>query len=60
MARFQEVLKDVVGNLKILPILHSCDGYNFRSILEDEYLKPNMCEVFKDDYLYTYYGIPSY
>ncbi len=60
MTRFKEVLKDVAGKTKILPILHSCDGYGFRSILGAEYLKPGMCKVFNKEYLYTYYGIPSY
>ncbi|MCW3123184.1 MAG: hypothetical protein JWQ38_2676 [Flavipsychrobacter sp.] len=60
MARFQQVLKDVDDNLKVLPVLHSCDGYGFRAILESEFLKPDLCDFFNVEYLYAYYGIPSY
>lgn len=60
MTKFKEALINVDGNLKILPVLHSCDGYGFRSILESGYLKPDMCEYFNKEYLYAYYGIPSY
>lgn len=60
MSRFNEILKDVDGKIKHLPLLHSCDGYGFRSILESERLEPAMCKIFKEKYLYAYYGIPSY
>lgn len=60
MKRFNKVLKDTKGILKILPILHSCDGYSFRSILESSNIETYKCKVFNEDYLYTYYGIPSY
>ncbi|MEZ4859045.1 MAG: hypothetical protein R2781_09565 [Flavobacteriaceae bacterium] len=60
MSRFNDSIKNVDGNSKILPILHSCDAYTFRSILESEILKPKLCPNFNEEYLYTYYGIPSY
>lgn len=60
MTKFNEILKGTTGKLKILPIVHTCDGYGFTAILKLEKIKLYMCDVFKKEYLYAYYGIPSY
>ena len=60
MSRFSDVLKGSDGRLKVLPILHSCDGYGFRGILESGTIDITYCNVFEKDYVYAYYGIPSY
>ncbi|WP_298514226.1 hypothetical protein [uncultured Kordia sp.] len=60
MKFFKEALGDGNTSLKILPILHSCEAFDFLSILESRQLKPYKCDVFKKDYLYAFYGIPSY
>lgn len=60
MAKFKDILSNTTGNLKILPILHSCDGYGFRDILQSKTLKTSICDVFGQEFLYAYYGIPSY
>lgn len=44
----------------VLPIMHSCDGFDCESIIEDMYLKPTMCPVFNEELLYFFYGKPSY
>ena len=58
--KFSDILSGVNGKLKVLPILHTCDAYGFRSILDSKELQPQRCDVFDKDYLYAYYGVPSY
>jgi len=60
MSRFERVLIEEIDGLNSLPLLHTCDAHAFRSILEELLLKPTLCDVFKIDLLYTYYGVPSY
>lgn len=60
MSKFQEVLTTEVDDIQLLPLLHTCDAYSLRRILESMRLKPQLCDVFKLDLLYTYYGVPSY
>ncbi|AWM14205.1 hypothetical protein DI487_10310 [Flavobacterium sediminis] len=60
MSRFERVLAEEIDGLKNLPLLHTCDAYRFRNILEEMILKPSLCDVFNTDLLYTYYGLPSY
>jgi len=60
MSRFSKALKRYDGRLKHLPVLHSCDGYGFRGILETRSINVSYCKVFEEERLYTYYGIPSY
>lgn len=45
----------------LLPLFHSCDGFTFRSILEDRAIKTSECDVFKlERLLYLFYGKPAY
>ena len=61
MRSLKNNIKSTKPTLKLLPILHSCSGYSFRSILDSKSLNPNECDVFDGEkYLYSYYGIPSY
>lgn len=60
MSRFERVLTEEIDELNNLPLLHTCDAYTFRDILEGLILKPTMCDVFNTELLYTYYGLPSY
>jgi hypothetical protein len=61
MKTFEEQIGKLDSKLPVLPILHSCSAFNFRSILADAKLIPSPCDVFVDhDFLYTYYGAPSY
>lgn len=60
MNRFENILSNETQNIDSLPLLHTCDAFAFRSILEELVLKPTMCDVFKTNLLYTYYGLPSY
>jgi hypothetical protein len=59
-SKFQEALITDVDGIISLPLLHTCDAFAFRSILDNGALIPQMCDVFSSDLLYTYYGIPSY
>ena len=60
MSRFEKVLAEEIDGLDNLPLLHTCDAYTFRNILEELSLKPTKCDVFNTELLYTYYGLPSY
>lgn len=60
MSKFQDVLIDDVNDIVALPLLHTCDAFALRSILQEMALQPQLCNVFSLDLLYTYYGIPSY
>jgi len=58
---FSDVLNGVTTTgIETLPFLHSCDAYHFRKILQSQKLSPTLCDVFELEYLYMYYGIPSY
>jgi len=60
MSKFQDILIDDVKDIVALPLLHTCDAFALRSILEKMALIPQECNVFSLELLYTYYGIPSY
>ena len=61
MNYFKEILSNIEGNLKVLPILHTCDAYDLRNIIQDKEIRTAKCDVFEGkEYLYTFYGIPSY
>lgn len=44
----------------LLPIMHSCEGYDCECIIEEKQLKPTKCPVFGEELLYFFYGKPSY
>lgn len=44
----------------ILPVMHSCDGFDCEKIIVDKQLKPTLCPVFNEELLYFFYGKPSY
>lgn len=48
------------SKLSTLPLLHSCDGYSTRNIINDKELKTTECPVFKEELLYFFYGKPAY
>lgn len=43
-----------------LPLIHSCEGFSLEGIIEEGELKTTECSVFKEQYLYLFYGKPSY
>ena len=43
-----------------LPLMHSCDCFAGRSIIENNELKATQCKVFRESLLYFFYGKPSY
>lgn len=47
-------------NIEVLPLLHSCECFDGRSIIESERLDASPCKVFKENLLYFFYGKPSY
>lgn len=59
-SKFKDQISDTSVNVSLLPIVHSCSAYSFRSIIDARELKPSYCNVFNEPYLYSYYGIPSY
>jgi len=46
--------------LPLLPLMHSCECFDARSILNTQELEARFCDVFEKDLLYFYYGKPSY
>ncbi len=61
MRYFKEYIEPTTPKITKLPLLHSCSGYSFREIIKSRKLSTHKCDVFTDkNYLYTYYGIPSY
>lgn len=48
-------------NLNLLPLFHSCEGYNASVIFKDDLLKATPCNVFTgENLLYFFYGKPAY
>ena len=45
---------------KYMPFVHSCEGFSLEGIIEEGELKTAVCPVFKKEYLYLFYGKPSY
>lgn len=46
--------------LPLLPLMHSCECFDARNILNTQELEARFCNVFKKELLYFYYGKPSY
>lgn len=44
----------------LLPLMHSCECFNARSIITQQKLKTSFCNVMGKKLLYFYYGKPSY
>ncbi|WP_281190032.1 hypothetical protein [Vibrio diabolicus] len=60
-SRFDQVLDQASVETPTLPLIHNCDGYVFRSILESQKIKAFQCDTFVNDSLiYFYYGRPAY
>lgn len=51
---------DTGNKPKLLPFLHSCEGYNGGKIIKSNELRTTNCKVFNKDLLYFFYGKPSY
>lgn len=60
MKNFENTLHSQIEDIVNLPLLHTCDAFTLRAILQSKELTPQMCDVFKSNLLYTYYGVPSY
>ena len=48
------------SHIDILPMLHSCECFDSRLIIESGQLETRLCKVFNKDLLYFFYGKPSY
>ena len=54
-------VNNTTSNLDSLPINHILETYAFRElIMGSPTLKTNLCDVFNEQLLYFFYGIPSY
>jgi hypothetical protein len=61
MSRFEDAISGTRPASPLLPLLHTTDGYSFRSIIEKEKLEPRPCTVFREEeILYLFYGKPSF
>lgn len=47
-------------SIPLLPLMHSCECFDARSILTSRRLEARYCNVFNKKLLYFYYGKPSY
>ena len=62
---FDEFVKRLVEkNSNQLPstlsLVHGTTAYDLRQILRDGFLKANLCEVVKEEVVFTFYGRPAY
>lgn len=48
------------SNTPLLPIMHSCECFDARGILNSRVLEARLCKVFNEKLVYFYYGKPSY
>ncbi len=55
--RFVKISKEAHPRL---PLLHTCDSFEFRDIAEEGRLIPSRCDVFEETLLYFFYGRPAY
>lgn len=60
MDKLKEIFSSGSPNLRTLPVLHSTEAAYLLQILKNAELQTSKCDVFNEDYLYTFYGIPSY
>ena len=60
MSRFNQYVKSALPYTPSLPLLHTCDGFHFRSIVDGQELRISPCDVFGENLLYLFYGRPSY
>lgn len=58
--RFNDFIKKHPSLEKILPLIHTTDGYSGRDIIDNKELCPDMCPVFNENLLYFFYGRPAY
>ena len=50
----------IISASEQLPLMHSCECFDSRSIIASEQLEARMCRVFHKKMLYFFYGKPSY
>lgn len=60
MKLFRDCLLPDVEDIQLLPLLHNCSAEVFVKILKSGALKITDCNVFDEQLLYAYYGLPSY
>jgi len=59
--KFNEFIKKVNGYPNQLPLAHTCDGYSFDGILQDNKILAKQCNNFNGEKLiYMFYGRPAY
>lgn len=60
-SRFAKSIKTSRGTKPLLPLVHNCEAYDFREIMESESIAPTLCDTFSNEELsYFFYGKPSY
>jgi hypothetical protein len=60
MSRFSEYLDQWPPVGPALPLVHTCRALDFREVLASGNLQPVMCDVFKEDLAYLFYGRPAF
>lgn len=61
MSRFSAFVKSAAPAEPQLPLVHTCDAFSFRDILDKKELTPAPCDVFSGESLvYFFYGRPAY
>ena len=60
LSRFVKKFDDS-QSLGTLPLIHTTDAYSFRSIIDNGMvLSPRLCQVFREEILYLFYGKSGY
>ena len=63
MSQIKDFLKTQINlnkSIPVLPLMHSCECFDARSILNSHRLETRLCKEFNENLLYFYYGKPSY
>lgn len=57
---FRSAIEAVSELPPIMPLVHTCDCYTLREIIDSKIIKPTLCPVFDEHLTYFFYGRPSY
>lgn len=61
MSRFSEQVPKSNVEFELLPLFHTCDGYDAGEHIKNSAIKTSdVCEVFKEKLTYLFYGRPAY
>lgn len=57
---FKMMIASVDEAPPVMPLVHTCDCFTLRNIVNSKLLEPSLCPVFNENLVYYFYGRPSY